>query len=100
SGEELRGGGAIRRDLVWALEKLAWHSRTFAQAADSLLALAVEENETYSNNATGTWIEFFGTMLPGTAASPDLRIAYLISSVASPNSHVRMLAARAAGRAL
>ncbi|WP_294180657.1 hypothetical protein [uncultured Schumannella sp.] len=100
SGDELRGRSAIRRDLVWALEKLAWHSRTFAQAADSLLALAVEENETYSNNATGTWVEFFGTMLPGTAASPDSRIAYLSSSATSPSSRVRLLVAKAAGRAL
>ncbi len=42
-----------RRDLVWTLEKLAWHSRTFETPADSLLKLAVAENETYANNATG-----------------------------------------------
>lgn len=62
--ETLRGQTRSRRDLVWTLEKLAWHRRTFVSAANSLLRLSRAENETYGNNATGTWVEFFGAMLP------------------------------------
>jgi len=100
SEDELVHLRGIRRDLVWAVEKLAWHSGTFAEAADTLLRLAIAENETYSNNASGTWVEFFGTMLPGTAARPDVRMEYLKSHSRSGKSKVRLLVARAADRAL
>jgi hypothetical protein len=61
----LLGETAGRRDMVWTLEKLVWHRRTFESAANSLLRLALAENETWANNATGTWVDLFGTMLPG-----------------------------------
>lgn len=100
SEDELRQAGGIRRDLVWTLEKLAWHSKTFDQAADALLRLAVAENESYSNNASGTWVELFGAMLPGTAASPEARMAYLRASSESSDARVHALVVRAAKRAL
>ncbi|GAA3310881.1 hypothetical protein [Arthrobacter ramosus] len=101
SGEdELREHQSVRRDLVWTLEKLAWHSRTFETAADSLLRLALAETEQFSNNANGTWIELFGTMLPGTAAPPEARIAYLRSVAASDDARMRLLALKGAARAL
>jgi len=56
SDDELRSMKTIRRNLIWALEKLVWHSATFEAAADMLLRLALAENETFSNNATGTWV--------------------------------------------
>ena len=89
-----------RRDLVWTLEKLAWHSRTFEMAADSLLRLAVAENETYANNATGTWVDLFGTMLPGTAAAPSMRVDYLRGVVAGGDRITRLLGVKAAARSL
>lgn len=100
SEEELGHRRGIRRDLVWALEKLAWHTKTFVAAADALLHLSLAEIETYSNNATGTWVELFGTMLPGTAAMPDARMDYLRSCAESADRRVRLLAARGADRAL
>ncbi|TAM66469.1 MAG: hypothetical protein EPN48_15460 [Microbacteriaceae bacterium] len=100
SEDDLVHARGIRRDLVWALEKLAWHSKTFVIAAEALLRLAVAENETYSNNASGTWTEFFGVMLPGTAAAPDVRMAYLRRSVESTDPRVRLLSVRGASRAL
>ncbi|HVA07942.1 MAG TPA: hypothetical protein VNG12_14475, partial [Acidimicrobiales bacterium] len=42
--EDLLGYRLARRDLVWTLEKLVWHTRTFQRAADALLRLAVAEN--------------------------------------------------------
>lgn len=89
-----------RRDLVWTLEKLVWHSRTFEIAANSLLKLALAENETFSNNASGTWVDLFGTMLPGTAASPAERAAYLRKVSASRDPAVRTIAVIAAAKSL
>jgi hypothetical protein len=91
---------AIRRDLVWTLEKLAWHSWLFEDAADSLLKLALSENETWGNNATGVWSEMFGTMLPRTSATPDVRANYLRRILTDPRPDARLLAVRASAKAL
>lgn len=98
--EDLEGLVPIRRDLVWTLEKLAWHSRTFDRAADSLLRLSLVETETWANNATGTWINLFGTMLPATAASPEARMSYLVAVATSADERKRALAVDAADKAL
>jgi hypothetical protein len=98
--EELRAQSRSRRDLVWTLEKLAWHRRTFTRAADSLLRLALAENETYANNATGTWVDLFGTILPGTAATPAERVEYLQRVLRDPRPEVRLLAISGAARSL
>lgn len=84
-----------RRDLVWALEKLAWHSDTFEAAANALLKLALAENESFANNATGVWIALFGTMLPATAASPEQRLRYIRDKRTSSESRVRDLVVKA-----
>jgi hypothetical protein len=86
----------IRRDLVWTLEKLAWNSRNFEDAADVLMLLALAENENYANNATNTWVSLFGTMLPGTSAAPNQRVEYLKQIAISPDSEVRLLAIQGA----
>jgi hypothetical protein len=91
---------ASRRSLVWTLEKLVWHTRTFELAADSLLKLAIAENESWANNATGTWLDLFGTTLPGTAATPEQRIRYLQRVVVDPRPSVRSFAAQAASKGL
>lgn len=98
--EELRDLKSIRRNLVWALEKLVWHSATFEVAADMLLRLAMSENETFANNATGTWVGLFGGMLPATAARPGDRIAYLERVAADELAAARKLAVAAADHAL
>lgn len=96
----LRTAQSARRPLVWALQKLAWHSSTFAEAADSLLRLALVENESFSNNSTGVWVDLFGTMLPSTAAVPSERLTYLRSKATSDDPSVRALVVKAARRAL
>jgi hypothetical protein len=98
--EELAHFTDLRRDLVWTLGKLAWNSTTFLLSADCLLALAVAENETYSNNATGTWVELFGSQLPGTSADPAVRSEYLRQKSLSADPRVRELVIRAASRVL
>jgi hypothetical protein len=98
--DRLRGYSRLRRDLVWTLEKLAWHRATFESSANSLLRLALAETESYANNATGTWVALFGTMLPGTAATPSQRADYLRAVATSGESDVRLLAIKAAAHAL
>jgi len=98
--DELHGQTRARRDLVWTLEKLVWHRRTFSTAAGSLLRLALAESETYANNATGTWVDLFGTMLPGTAATPGQRIDHLRKVASDIDPEVRMLAIKGAAQAL
>ncbi len=98
-GDGLRAATRTRRDLVWTLEKLAWHRRTFDLAANALLRLALAENETFANNATGTWIELFGTLLPGTAATPPERAAYLGRRAADARPEVRLLTIKAISHA-
>jgi hypothetical protein len=93
----LRGS---RRDLVWTLEKLVWHSRTFADSADNLLALARAETETWANNATGVWTDLFGALLPGTAAKPEERLDYLRTKSTSPEAGIRRLVVKAADKGL
>ena len=48
-----------RREVVWALEKIAMWEDLFADAARLLLALGEAENEDWSNNASGVFAELF-----------------------------------------
>lgn len=66
--------GDVRRNLVWALEKLAFHAHVFEEAAWSLMLLASAENERWSNNATGIFIQLFRVNLSGTEADFELRL--------------------------
>ncbi|WP_437773490.1 hypothetical protein [Arthrobacter sp. KNU40] len=100
SEDELHELTSIRRDLVWTLEKLVWHTRSFEQAANALLRLALVETEQYSNNATGTWVELFGLMLPGTAARPADRMTYLRALALAQDSRIRSLVVNGAAHAL
>jgi hypothetical protein len=97
---ELAAHRSIRRDLVWALEKLVWHTDTFEAAADMLLRLAIAENEDFSNNATGTWVGLFGTMLPATAAGPEMRLGYMTDAARAEDPRIRRLFVKAADHAL
>lgn len=66
--DELRAFGSGRREMVWALEVLLWFESLFDRAADVLLRLAIAENESWSNNATGVLQGAFGVYLGGTSA--------------------------------
>ena len=69
--------GDIRRHLVWALEKIAFHSDSFDEGAHMLLRLALVENEAYSNNATGLFVGLFPVILGNTAADGYTRLLFL-----------------------
>ncbi len=59
SREELTKFKDGRREIVWALEKIVIWKDLFIGGADILLALAEAENESWSNNATGIFIDLF-----------------------------------------
>jgi hypothetical protein len=65
----------VRRNLVWSLEKLCFHARTFEESAWSLFLLSEAENETWGNNATGIFAQLFRTQLSGTEAAPPIRFS-------------------------
>ena len=91
--------GNMRRNIVWALEKIAFHPDTFDRGARLLLRLAVAENETCSNNATGLFRGIFHTYLGNTAADGDARLALLgeISHAAEPAEQLIVVEALIAG---
>ena len=69
--------GDVRRDLVWALEKIAFRTDSFDEGAHLLLRLALAENEAYANNATGQFVGLFPVILGNTAADGHARLLLL-----------------------
>jgi len=103
SKEELLQFTTGRREVVWALEKIAMWRELFADAARQLLALGEAENETWSNNASGVFAGLFspgpGRVAP-TEASPQERFPILKEALESSSKERRLLALRACDRAL
>ena len=67
----------VRRDLVWALEKIAFDAESFESGAQLLLRLALAENEPYGNNATGQFAALFPVLLGNTVADGPTRLRLL-----------------------
>ena len=107
SEDDLRGQPTVRREVAWALEKLAWHTDTFHLAARSLIRLALAEYTTdidprlepilarSKSHAAEKWTSLFGTMLPTTAATPEARMEYLKEVTRSEDVRERALAVEA-----
>jgi len=92
--------GKVRRNLIWALEKLCFHAACFEEAANSLLLLASSENENWSNNATGVFKQLFRTFLSGTEATPAMRMRLIDSALKSDRESRRKLAVEALEQAI
>ena len=92
-----------RRDVVWALEKIAMKRDLFADAARLLLALGEAENEGWSNNASGVFAGLFspgpGRVAP-TEASPAERLPVLKEAFESGSKERRLLAVKACNEGL
>jgi hypothetical protein len=85
--DELRALKEGRSYLVWALTKLVFREKSFDRAARLLRKLAVAENEDrYSNNATGQFKQLFQLHLCGTEATPAARLLVLDEGLASDNA--------------
>lgn len=92
--------GDTRRNLIEALEKLCFRSETFEKATWSLMLLASNENESWSNNATGVFKQLFRVFLSGTSAPPDMRLKVIDSILNLNSKRSRILAIEALSSAL
>jgi hypothetical protein len=90
----------VRRDIVWALEKIAVWKELFADAARLLLTLGEAENETYTNNASGVFADLFSVGLSSTEAPPEERLPILQEALNSDSKERRKLAIQACDKAL
>ncbi len=98
--EELRAFEAGRRNIVWALERIAMWRECFTGAAKLLLSLGEAENESWSNNASGIFAGLFAVGLAPTEASPEERFPLLVETVKSESSRTRDLGFNACDVAL
>ena len=87
--------GDTRRQLVVALEKVAFDAATFKNGARLLLDLALAENETWANNATGQFAGLFPMILGGTAADGESRLTVLREAAAVEDPAQREIVANA-----
>ncbi|WP_458316478.1 hypothetical protein [Mycolicibacterium brisbanense] len=71
---ELASARDGRRDLVQAIEVLLWSDDLFERAATAALRLAMAENETWTDNATGAVKGMYRVYLGATSASYKRRI--------------------------
>ncbi len=92
-----------RRQIIYALQKIALYSDFFEEAAECMRKLAEAENEKWSNNATGVFVELFNLGY-GKIASTDLapldRLSLLKKYIASASEKTRVLALDAFDKAL
>ena len=65
--------GNARRNIVWALEKLCFASLSYPKASKVMARLAVAENESIANNATGQIKQLFHIYLAGTEVDLEER---------------------------
>ena len=87
--------GDTRRHLIWALEKIAFHPDSFEDGARLLLRLAVAENETWGDNATGRFIDLFPVLLGNTAADGNTRLSVLDKAAETNDTRQRAIVVEA-----
>ena len=103
SATELKGFSVGRRSVLNGLERIVFESEFFTRGGSLLRSLAENENEDWSNNATGLFTGLFSlgqgyTSL--TKTSPRMRIPLLKDTLCSENENRRNLGLKACERAL
>ncbi len=78
-----------RREVVWALEKSARWREHFEDSAKVLSLLALSENESYGNNATGIFINLFshGYAHKATTETPPVERFPILESLIESDDH-------------
>jgi hypothetical protein len=89
-----------RRNAVWAIESLLRWPTTSLSAARSLMFLALSENETWGNNATGIFCEYFHVHLSRSPIPLTDRMVLVDELIRRNDSVSRLLAAKAAAAGL
>ena len=86
-----------RRELVWALQVLLWWGETWETATRGLYVLALNENEAWSNNATGTFVDAFAVYLSGSTVPYRQRADWLMQRIReADDASLKLLAGAAA----
>lgn len=94
SPEERKAFREGRREVVHGLERLAVFEENFLDAAECLLLLAEQENESWSNNATGTFVSLFSLGYGKIAASqmsPLEKLPYLAHQLRGSSTERRTI---------
>lgn len=68
----------VRRNLVWALNKLCFAKESYADAVLVMAQFAMAENETWSNNSKSGISQLFPVQLPDTEVNLDVRFGTLV----------------------
>jgi hypothetical protein len=92
--------GKVRRNIIWSLEKICFHRDSFSKGARLMLLLATAENEKFSNNATGQFLQLFDTYISGTEADPKMRLNVIREALLTSDSNQIKLAVKALEKAL
>lgn len=103
SDNELMDFKVGRRNIVWALKKMVTYKVTFIKGSKILLRLAENENEQYSNNATGIFSSLFTPVsgeLSLTEAPPSMRMPILVEALKSSKPETRNIAINACDKGL
>jgi hypothetical protein len=98
--DDLRTLHEERRGLVHVLHALTARRDGFEDAEVALFRLALAENESYQNNATGCWAEIFLVELNETYLSLDTRLHLLERRLEEAEPAARLLALAGIGAVL
>jgi hypothetical protein len=100
TGQELLDFKTGRRDVVFAIESLLRWPETSLRAALVLKRLALAENESFGNSATGVFAGYFQAFLSGSPIPLEDRLELLWDLVKSDDPTSRQLAVKGASAAL
>jgi hypothetical protein len=89
-----------RRDLVWTLRVLLWWPGTWEIAVNRLYLLALHENETWANNATGEFTSAFTLYLSGSTVPYADRADWLARTIEVSHGEALPLLGEAAAAGL
>ena len=89
-----------RRNVVWALERLAFRQQTFIPAARLLLRLGAAENEKWANNASAQFIGLYQLYLSGTEATPKDKLTVLDEGLSNSDQRIQKICIDALGNML
>ena len=92
--------GETRGHLVETVAKIAFNADTFEAGARLLLRLAVAENEDWTDNATGRFVDLFPLILGGTEADGTRRLELLDALSKADNPTEQELVVRALTKGL
>jgi hypothetical protein len=101
--ETIKNFSQGRREVIQALERAVWEKELFEDSARLLLSLAEAENESWSNNATGVFVQLF-SHVPGhmatTKTPPKDRLIVLKDALCEKSDGRRKIGLKASDIAL